>query len=1561
MSGSDQHRKHRLDADTISDSFKTLKKTMSRELPFNFEQWTVDQTCQYLQQEGLGEWKDKFEEQKITGAELRNLTISDLEKMGIELPGDCLKILHNIRKLWEIPQQVKVFNDPIHGHVELHPFLIKIIDTPQFQRLRNIKQLGGAYFVYPGASHNRFEHSIGVAHFAGELVKALSTRQPELQITTRDILCVQIAGLCHDLGHGPFSHLFDKLFIPKAQPTKTWKHENASIAMFDYLVKRNNLKREKQQWPRTGRDGTRVEDGTRAEAEAEDGTRAEDEARAKDEDMDFIKEMIAGPQKTNEAQSWPYKGRPEDKSFLYEIVANKRNGVDVDKFDYFARDCHHLGIQNNFDHRRFMMFARVCEVDGRKQICTRDKEEDNMYEMFHTRMCLHRRAYQHKVNTIIETMITEAFLKADKHIQIKGSEGKMFTLSTAIDDMEAYTKLTGHGPFSHLFDKIFIPKAQPTKTWKHENASIAMFDYLVKRNNLKREKQQAGAEDGTRAEAEAEDGTRAEDEARAKDEDMDFIKEMIAGPQKTNEAQSWPYKGRPEDKSFLYEIVANKRNGVDVDKFDYFARDCHHLGIQNNFDHRRFMMFARVCEVDGRKQICTRDKEEDNMYEMFHTRMCLHRRAYQHKVNTIIETMITEAFLKADKHIQIKGSEGKMFTLSTAIDDMEAYTKLTGHGPFSHLFDKIFIPKAQPTKTWKHENASIAMFDYLVKSNNLKREKQQYGLVLAEDRTRDTRAEDGTRAEAEGRGRTTRAEAEAEAEWPYKGRPEDKSFLYEIVANKRNGVDVDKFDYFARDCHHLGIQNNFDHRRFMMFARVCEVDGRKQICTRDKEEDNMYEMFHTRMCLHRRAYQHKVNTIIETMITEAFLKADKHIQIKGSEGKMFTLSTAIDDMEAYTKLTGLSMAWCWPRTGPGTRTRPGTRTGPGLRPRTGPGPRTGRDGTRVEDGTRAEAEAEDGTRAEDEARAKDEDMDFIKEMIAGPQKTNEAQSWPYKGRPEDKSFLYEIVANKRNGVDVDKFDYFARDCHHLGIQNNFDHRRFMMFARVCEVDGRKQICTRDKEEDNMYEMFHTRMCLHRRAYQHKVNTIIETMITEAFLKADKHIQIKGSEGKMFTLSTAIDDMEAYTKLTGHGPFSHLFDKIFIPKAQPTKTWKHENASIAMFDYLVKSNNLKWDMQQYGLVLAEDRTRDEDATRGEGTGPGLRPRTGPGPRTGRDGTRVEDGTRAEAEAEDGTRAEDEARAKDEDMDFIKEMIAGPQKTNEAQSVSLVWPYKGRPEDKSFLYEIVANKRNGVDVDKFDYFARDCHHLGIQNNFDHRRFMMFARVCEVDGRKQICTRDKEEDNMYEMFHTRMCLHRRAYQHKVNTIIETMITEAFLKADKHIQIKGSEGKMFTLSTAIDDMEAYTKLTDQVFEQILNSSSSELQEAREILSKIVSRNFPKFLGEIEKPTHKCFPFLDWKEQLARALPPRSDSLTPEDFEVQGITIDCGKKDKNPIDYICFYSKYNPEKAFKMKVSKFRPTRFSEHSIRFYCKKTDDSILKADMKSFDTWCESKELSKLSV
>ena len=60
---------------------------------------------------------------------------------------------------------MKTFNDPIHGHFDLSPLSIRIIDTPQFQRLRDISQLGGTYYVFPGASSKRFEHSLGTLNF----------------------------------------------------------------------------------------------------------------------------------------------------------------------------------------------------------------------------------------------------------------------------------------------------------------------------------------------------------------------------------------------------------------------------------------------------------------------------------------------------------------------------------------------------------------------------------------------------------------------------------------------------------------------------------------------------------------------------------------------------------------------------------------------------------------------------------------------------------------------------------------------------------------------------------------------------------------------------------------------------------------------------------------------------------------------------------------------------------------------------------------------------------------------------------------------------------------------------------------------------------------------------------------------------------------------------------------------------------------------------------------------------------------------------------------------------
>ncbi len=107
----------------------------------------------------------------------------------------------------------KSIQDSIHGVIKLEEWMVRIIDTPQFQRLRRVKQLGFASLVYPGANHTRFEHSLGVMHIARMLKERLELDD--------DVLA---AALLHDIGHAPFSHSSERLLEKYAG----FRHENIS-------------------------------------------------------------------------------------------------------------------------------------------------------------------------------------------------------------------------------------------------------------------------------------------------------------------------------------------------------------------------------------------------------------------------------------------------------------------------------------------------------------------------------------------------------------------------------------------------------------------------------------------------------------------------------------------------------------------------------------------------------------------------------------------------------------------------------------------------------------------------------------------------------------------------------------------------------------------------------------------------------------------------------------------------------------------------------------------------------------------------------------------------------------------------------------------------------------------------------------------------------------------------------------------------------------------------------------------------------------------------------------
>ncbi|KAJ8361316.1 hypothetical protein SKAU_G00178410 [Synaphobranchus kaupii] len=146
---------------------------------------------------------------------------------------------------------------------------------------------------------------------------------------------------------------------------------------------------------------------------------------------------------------------------------------------------------------------------------------------------------------------------------------------------------------------------------------------------------------------------------------------------------------------------------------------------------------------------------------------------------------------------------------------------------------------------------------------------------------------------------------------------------------------------------------------------------------------------------------------------------------------------------------------------------------------------------------------------------------------------------------------------------------------------------------------------------------------------------------------------------------------------------------------------------------------------------------------------------------------------------------------------------------------------------------------------DYFARDCYHLGIASNFNFRRFFKFARVCLCEEEMQICMRDKEVGNMYELYHTRNNIHWKACQHKVSSAIDTMIVDAFIKADGALKI----------SDSLLDVKKHTKLTDGIYQKILHLDVKEelnpedeenLKQAQEILQRIERRDLYKCVCEI-------------------------------------------------------------------------------------------------------------------
>ncbi|AYV78841.1 MAG: HD phosphohydrolase, partial [Edafosvirus sp.] len=275
---------------------------------------------------------------------------------------------------------------------------------------RKLHQLGTCLYVFQNATHTRFEHSIGTYHMANKILKCIKERTPKENINKwlsdvpelknyfkkkyngeyqnicmlDDYICelVKIAALCHDLGHGPFSHVFDDVFIPSVKkvlsPMDT--HETRSGIILEKIIKNDILL----------------------------------STLIGDDEIQFIKNLI-DPKSNNVG-------------FIYQIVSNHYNSMDVDKCDYITRDIYMLGLPYGIDFSRLINEVYVIN----NIICYPKQIYYEIACLFETRYRLHKQIYCHKTVIATQYMINEIMILMNPILK----------LSDSVNDMDKFCMLT---------------------------------------------------------------------------------------------------------------------------------------------------------------------------------------------------------------------------------------------------------------------------------------------------------------------------------------------------------------------------------------------------------------------------------------------------------------------------------------------------------------------------------------------------------------------------------------------------------------------------------------------------------------------------------------------------------------------------------------------------------------------------------------------------------------------------------------------------------------------------------------------------------------------------------------------------------------------------------------------------------------------------------------------------------------------------------------------------------------------------------------------------------------
>lgn len=267
--------------------------------------------------------------------------------------------------------------DPVHGYIYISEEEKTIIDSYPVQRLHRLRQLAGAEYVYPGANHTRFEHSVGVMYLAGKVV-----RNPNICTHTSEdeAEMVRIAALLHDVGHGPFSHVFEYLLNKELDKT----HEDLTT----WIVEKSELN-------------------------------------------DLLKSVGFNP-KDIAKLSVGELHKPK-KAFLDQIISS---AVDVDKQDFIVRDTHHTGAE--YGYIDIYRLVHTLDVLG-ENLAVETGALSALESLLIARIESFKSIYFHRVGRAAQIMLATALDKANQELgltRFKTPEQYM-----AMDDYTVYAML----------------------------------------------------------------------------------------------------------------------------------------------------------------------------------------------------------------------------------------------------------------------------------------------------------------------------------------------------------------------------------------------------------------------------------------------------------------------------------------------------------------------------------------------------------------------------------------------------------------------------------------------------------------------------------------------------------------------------------------------------------------------------------------------------------------------------------------------------------------------------------------------------------------------------------------------------------------------------------------------------------------------------------------------------------------------------------------------------------------------------------------------------------------